>query len=273
MIFAFQNVTRLSSADAVLSPLRSSILAMAFYPCSYPAVPASGFSNPFDEEHYISDISDLLTWPMSARSLPYQNPDFLSPPDYHGSQFGLSDPQILPTFNSTSPTGSNPGSQLPSPPESTAPSPFDAEPACPAASSAFPQQSPLPSVTKRQRFTEPGPRRGPKVSIDLTFSDDESTIRRKKNTAAARRYREKKLDREKQLENALQEALACNAELKTDVAVLKERVEGGKEIHLALETARTDGERLRMEVEKWKMRAEFWRGQSTSAGYEMGEWD
>lgn len=59
------------------------------------------------------------------------------------------------------------------------------------------------------------------VSVDPTSSEDKCTIKRKKNTAAARRYGQGNTDRQQELKNTLEKALAPNARLKKQVALCK----------------------------------------------------
>lgn len=69
--------------------------------------------------------------------------------------------------------------------------------------------------------------------IEITETDDDRDIKRKRNTAAARRYRQKKQDQ--------------MAELEAEIEVLKEEKE----------TIRQETLRWKMEAEKFKALVEF----------------
>lgn len=70
-------------------------------------------------------------------------------------------------------------------------------------------------------------------AIEITETDDERDIKRKRNTAAARRYRQKKQDRMSQLEE--------------EIEVLKEEKE----------TMRQEAMKWQMEAEKFKALVEY----------------
>lgn len=111
----------------------------------------------------------------------------------------------------------------------------------PTSSSATPVDSSLYSssvdtnCSKKRKVTAESTSPRPKELVDTSIQsdDDDRDVKRKRNTAAARRYRQKKQDRMKELEGYLEE-------------MTKDRDRWKEEAH-----------RQRMEAEKWHAMVEF----------------
>ena len=189
----------------------------------------------FDEDLDIPSIYDPLRFPIYEPFHDGQVPSVRpsSPTFEFGDNPGYA--QCIPEFDfpfAATPVLATP---LPSPPPSSTstPAPYIpdrllplAKPPTPATPSSPANQAPsTPAASfKRKSYTSPPryrSRRPLTASVDLSSSDDRETILRKQNTAAARRYRKRKEDREKELELAMQEASAENQRLRTEVAILK----------------------------------------------------
>jgi len=197
---------------------------------------------PYDETHsyLLTDLDAFLSNPDNLFPFSFDTTNITATPSLVDDTFDLTSPASLMSPHQLTPFASpEPHLEILSPsidiPSTTSPTLLNSRPTPPL------DTQPPPSNPLKRKFpsisTDLGDIDSPRAKdlppIQITETDDERDIKRKRNTAAARRYRKKKQDRMEELEGEI------------------------KELKRGKEELRQEALRWKMESEKWKSLCEI----------------